>query len=277
MSNKSTQPANFSDRNPPPSNRQLLILLGLFLGFIFGVIWLVGLLLNNLVWFIPPSVEQRIGAIVAPAYERIAKPSPTQETLNELLNKLETNLPQEQRQERNYQILYVPENTVNALALPGDRIIIYAGLLNQMESENELMMVLGHELGHFANRDHLRGILRQLALPIALSIVFGDTSSLQSYAINIANSISNAQFSQAQETAADEFGLQLLQRTYGHVAGATDFFNRLSKQKNIDFAFLSTHPAPSKRVKEIQQLIKEKNYPVKERSALPEMLKDIPL
>ena len=48
----------------------------------------------------------------------------------------------------------------NAMALPGGLIIVTAGLLDQVESENELALVLGHELGHFNNRDHLRALGR---------------------------------------------------------------------------------------------------------------------
>ncbi|MEP0855377.1 M48 family metallopeptidase [Trichocoleus sp. DQ-U1] len=267
--------ATSSDRNPPPNNRQLLIVLGLFIGFIVGVIWLLGLFINSLVWVIPPSVERQLGAVIVPAYERLAKPSPAQDTLNQLLDRLEAKLPSEQRQERDYRVLYVPDNTVNALALPGDRIIIYAGLLKQTESENELMMVLGHELGHFAHRDHLRALVRQLLLPIAIATVFGDAAGLSSAAATGVQAVSSSRFSQSQESEADEFGLTLLQQTYGHVAGATDFFARMSRKSGAGFDFLTSHPAPGRRVKELQRLIEQGNYPVKERLALPETLANL--
>jgi len=45
------------------------------------------------VWLIPPSVEQQLGALIVPAYERLAEPTSAQNTLNELLNRLEINLP----------------------------------------------------------------------------------------------------------------------------------------------------------------------------------------
>ena len=54
--------------------------------------------------------------------------------------------------------------------------VIYQGLLAQAESENELMMVLGHELGHFANRDHLRGLGRALLVQIAIAAFFRQTT-----------------------------------------------------------------------------------------------------
>ena len=116
-------------RNPPPSNHQLLILLGMFISFVLVIFWLLGLLVNGIVWLIPPSVEQKLGAFVIPAFEQ-AQPSPVQDTLNQLLDRLETHLSPEQK--RDYQILYIPQPTVNAVALPGNAIIIYQGLLEKI-------------------------------------------------------------------------------------------------------------------------------------------------
>ena len=58
--------------------------------------------------------------------------------------------------------LRISENTApNALAFPGGLIVVTRGLLDNVESENELAFVLAHELGHFRNRDHLRGSVRK--------------------------------------------------------------------------------------------------------------------
>lgn len=260
-----------SDRNSPPSKRQLLTLLGLFLGTIFLIIWVISAILNNLVWLIPINVEQQLGKVIVPTYEKLAKPSSTQDTLNQLLTKLENNITPKENN-RNWQVLYIPEKTVNAIAIPGDRIIIYQGLLNKVQSENELMMVLGHELGHFAHRDHLRGIVRQLGLQIVLSMILGNTGGLESSAINVIQVISNAKFSQEQETKADEFGLELLNKNYGHVGGATDFFVELSKIKGLNLEILSTHPHPETRVKQLENLIKQRHYQIRNKTPLlPEL------
>lgn len=262
-----------TNRNPPPSNRQLLILLGLFIGFIVAVFWLLNLLVNGLIGMIPPSVEQKLGAVIVPVYEKQAKPSPTQDTLNQLLDRLEQELPPEQQKARDYQVLYLPESTVNAIALPGDAIVIYQGLLQQAESENELMMVLAHELGHFAHRDHLRGLGRILLVRVALAYFLGDAGALQSAASGAVEAIARSQYSQSQEREADAFGLMLLDDTYGHVAGATDFFERMSEKPGANFAFLSTHPAPKKRVEELERLIEKQGYEIGTRSPLPKTLK----
>ena len=261
-------PEEWNQRNRPPSNRQLLKLLALIGVCLALVIWLLLVLIDNLVWVIPPAVEQQLGAIARPIYEGQAQPSATQDSLNQLLNRLEQQLPTTQPA-RDFQVLYIPEDTVNALAVPGDRIVIFEGLLAEMESENELMMVLGHELGHFANRDHLRGIVRQLIFPVAIATLVGDPSGLAQSGAAVAQALSNAQFSQAQELKADQVGVQLLQTTYGHVGGATDFFQRLRQKRDGNLEFLATHPLPQRRIQRLERQIREQGWPREAKAPLP--------
>jgi predicted Zn-dependent protease len=265
--------AAYSNSTPPPDNKQLLVVLGLFIGAIAFVIAVALWSAGALVWLIPQSAEQQLGRVIVPVYEKQSKPSPTQDTLNTLLDRLEAQLPTKQREGRDYQVLYVPEDTVNALALPGDRIVIFKGLLAEAESENELAMVLGHELGHFANRDHLRGLTRQVMLSLVLSSMFGDVGSIGAIASNSIYAISNAQFSQSQEKQADEVGLKLLEQTYGHAAGATDFFRRSVEQDIPGMSILASHPPSKSRIDHIEKLIEQQDYLVKEKTDLPKELK----
>lgn len=262
-----------TNRNPEPSNRQLLILLGIFATIIGLIVWVVTIVVDVAIARIPPSVEQKLGALIVPIYEQQAKPSPQQDTLNQLLDRLEANLTDKEQKKRNYRVLYVPQPVVNAIAIPGDVVIIFEGLVKEVGSENELMMILGHELGHFAHRDHLRGLGRSLLLRIAIASIFGDTGTIVGSAGTAIETITNSKYSQSQEIEADEFGLMLLNRTYNHVAGATDFFQRLSKKEHLNWDFLASHPAPEKRVKHIKKLIQEQNYPINQPVSLPSTLK----
>ena len=249
-----------SDRNPPPSNRQLLILLGIFLSFIALIIFSLSIILDWAITQIPISVEQKLGALIVPFYKEQAKSSSEQDSLNRLLDRLEANLDNKLAEKRDYQILYIPEATVNALAIPGEQIIIFEGLVKAVKSENELMMILGHELGHFTHRDHLKSLGRTLMIKMIIASIFGDSRTLANSAAIAIETISNSRYSQSQEYQADEFGLMLLNKTYGHVAGATDFFTRLSQKEHSNWDFLSTHPASQRRVKKLEQLIKQNQY-----------------
>ena len=255
-----------SDRNPEPNNRDLLGLLLFFISVILIIIIAVFTLVNQIINFIPVELEQKIGSLVTSQLNINSSDSITQVQLNKLLDNLEQEVPNNSPGKRDYQLLYVPEPTVNALAIPGDKIIIYQGLLEKMDSENELAMVLGHEIGHFANRDHLRKIGNVVLMKLLLSFFLAQGDIVSSGA-NLTNVIVNSQYSQKQETEADKFGLQLLNQYYGHVAGATDFFEELQKEDQLSnkLAFFSSHPLPKKRVMQLKKLIKNNGYNVGEK------------
>ncbi len=257
--------ASYSDRNPEPQSRDLFKLFVICVASLMAIIWGIFALGSAIVWWIPPSVEQQLGNLVLPVYRQQAKPGKTQDQLNDLLNNLETHLPPT-NPTRNYQILYINQPIINAAAVPGDRILVYQGLLEKVESENELMMILGHELGHFKNRDHLRGLGNALLLQIVFSSLFGDIGSVAAIGTTSIEAISRAQFSQKQETQADDVGLDLLYKHYGHVAGATDFFDRIRDIPNIPL--LASHPAPASRVEQLKTLIRDRQYPIRQKVPL---------
>jgi predicted Zn-dependent protease len=259
-----------SDRNPEPNNRDLLSLFLFFISLVLIVVIAVFTLINQVINFIPIELEQKIGSLVTSQLNIGDENSLTQIQLNKLLDNLEQEIPNNSPGKRDYQLLYVPEPTVNALAVPGDKIIIYQGLLEKMDSENELVMILGHEIGHFAHRDHLKKIGNILLMKLLLSFFWGQGDIVSSGA-NLTNLIVNSQYSQQQETEADKFGLDLLHQYYGHVAGAADFFEKLQQenQPSNPIAFLSTHPLPEKRVTRLKQLIQENNYSIGQKVDLP--------
>ncbi len=158
---------------------------------------------------------------------------------------------------------YLPTETVNALALPGGDIVVYDGLLEQAESENEIAFVLGHEMGHIIHRHALRRLGRSLLLALGSQVIFAQQSGVQQWVQGTLNG-AELTFSRVQEAEADQIGLDLLVKHYGHAAGATAFFERLAKQqKSALFSdYLSTHPAPEKRVLSLQNQIKQRQLKI---------------
>ncbi|NCF16391.1 MAG: M48 family metalloprotease, partial [Gammaproteobacteria bacterium] len=150
----------------------------------------------------------------------------------------------------------------NAMALPGGLIIVTQGLLDQVESENELAFVLGHELGHFKNRDHLRALGRGIVLSLFFSVATGnDVSNLSIKVTDLAL----RGFSREQESEADEFGLALVYTHYGHVDEASRLFERWDEDDRSLFdvvSYLSTHPATADRIVELEELALRENWPV---------------
>lgn len=251
---------NISPSSPVKDFFELILkILGLFLALYI----LLGFAVDYIAPRIPEDTELKLGALFIKKY---AHPSDieTEKRVQSILNKI---LPHAQKLPTfPYQIHITQSKEINAAAFPGGHIIVFTGLLQEMRSENELAMVLAHELGHFAHRDHLRGLGRGLLFLVLSTFFSGTDSSASKF---IANSISKAEmrFSQGQESAADIYALELLNKTYGHSAGATDFFEKMSRKYPLPrfFFIFATHPYPKRRTQTIQNTIKEKGYTIGEK------------
>lgn len=148
----------------------------------------------------------------------------------------------------------------NAMALPGGLIIVTTGLLDQVESENELAFVLGHELGHYRNRDHVRALGRGIAFSLVFAVMTGRDAS--NVGINVAD-LALRSFNRKQELAADDFGLELVYTQYGHVGEAWRLFERWDDGDDSFFnvvGYTSTHPQPRDRIEVLEELAKSKGW-----------------
>lgn len=185
-------------------------------------------------------------------------------TMERHLQTLLQKIPKDGLPDYDYEVFLNPNSSeLNAMALPGGKIILYKGLVDALKSENALTFVLGHELGHFANRDHLRGMGREFLLLLLLSPL----SLTDSGVGNLAGSFRfglEMHFSREQEHAADAFGMQALQSVYGHAGGATEFFEVLLEKRDslLLEGYWSSHPVSEERIAHIRQLIAQEKLPV---------------
>ena len=167
-------------------------------------------------------------------------------------------------------------SSVNALALPGGHIVVFTGLLNKITSENELAFAFAHEMGHYANRDHLRGVGRAFVFITISTFLFGTDSNISQMLAHALN-ITELSFSRKQETRADEFALELLNCAYGNVDGATDFFERIPKEQDpgkFGHYFVS-HPENLKRITDLNKIIRDKGFKLAGKNPLPETLRPL--
>ncbi len=173
----------------------------------------------------------------------------------------------------------------NAFALPGGTILVTRGLLDLAETENELAFVLGHEIGHFRNRDHLRSLGRQVTVALALAVLSGSSVGGSVDVLGIVQAVAERTFSREQESSADEFGLEALYKEYGHVQGAEDFFRQMPRDDlltgNKLGRYFATHPLGDDRIEGLHELAMSHAWPttgtVRPLTRLPVPEKDPPL
>jgi Zn-dependent protease with chaperone function len=151
------------------------------------------------------------------------------------------------------------------LALPGGGVVVTSGLLDILETEEELMFVLGHELGHFVHRDHLRGMGRAIVVQLLLGMMSLTTGVDASLGLEIAFGAMTSAHSREQEVHADAVGAEVLATLKGgDVSAAHRALNALHDALGTSaldgINFLRSHPVGSVRREALDALIQTRGW-----------------
>lgn len=245
---------------------KLFVLLGSGAILIVLIAWLIlGALVGVVARQIPDGFESELGALFAIEALQDDDWIPAQLELQHIVDGLAAPLPE---REFSYRVIVIDDPVANAAAVPGGGILVYSGLLQQAESENEVAMVLAHELAHHAHRDHLEGLGRGLVLAVIMNAVFGSSSGLERLSGAGAQGLA-LKMSRDDEREADRLGLLLVEEQYGHVGGALDFFVRDDDRPGGRGAsWFRTHPLSSDRIERLHDAIETHGYAVREPTPL---------
>ncbi|WP_318374590.1 M48 family metallopeptidase [Enterobacter sp.] len=145
---------------------------------------------------------------------------------------------------------------VNAFAMANGCIRVYSGLMDMM-NDNEVEAVIGHEMGHVALGHVKRGMQVALgtnAVRVAAASAGGVVGSLsQSQLGDLGEKLVNSQFSQRQESEADDYSYDLLRKRGISPAGLATSFEKLSKlEAGRQSSMFDDHPASEARAQHIR-------------------------
>jgi predicted Zn-dependent protease len=170
-------------------------------------------------------------------------------------------------------IHWIDDEMPNAFATLGGHIFVTKGLWEMMPNENALAMVIAHEIAHVKHRDPLKGLGAGVALTLVSAVVFG-ASDTGMPLLGSSGVVTSLHFSRSMETAADDAAIKALHRHYGHVSGATAFFESILNMPNVMPAFLQTHPLTQARIDRLNSIQTENGWQVDPEhvTALPKSL-----
>jgi len=157
----------------------------------------------------------------------------------------------------NYKVYMTSD--VNAWAMANGCIRVYSGLMDLM-NDDELRGVIGHEIGHVA-LGHSKGRMQTAYAASAargLANAAGGVAAQlsQSQAGDLAEQFINAQFSQSQESASDNYSFDLLTERKLERKGLVTSFQKLAKLsegKTSGRSLLSSHPPSTERAAAMQK------------------------
>ena len=158
---------------------------------------------------------------------------------------------------------------INAFCLPGGKVAVYTGLLRVTQNEDALAAVIGHEVAH-ATEEHgnermTHGALQEVGMTAAeiAAEQFDDMSAEEKGAMLSVLGVGSQlgvilPFSRTHESEADHIGLIYLVRAGYDPNEAPALWERMAAlSSERDPEFLSTHPDPLRRARELRALIPE--------------------
>jgi predicted Zn-dependent protease len=179
-----------------------------------------------------------------------------------VVNALVAQLPSQYRNVRWETALFV-EKEPNAFALPGGKVGVNSGIFSVARNQDQLAAVLGHEIGHVIARHHEERLTRQLGTSSLLQVAgalagaaYGDTaaSAVSQFGGIGAQGLILLPNSRTQESEADIVGQRLMADAGFDPAQAVNLWqNMAAASGDRSPQWLSTHPDPSNRIRELQR------------------------
>src|SRR5271169_3375575 len=218
--------------------------------------------------------EIAIGRQLAANYSGvIRKLIPEDEALEKYVRRVGGTVSAHAHRHLDYNFHLIPDhNMINAFSLPGGPVYIGEGMLDQMETEDELASILGHEVEHIDHyhcieRVQIEAKLKNLDLDVVGQL------------LQIPLEFWQAGYHKDEEFEADREGVRLAVDSGYSPYGAVSIFTRLAKLCNEFIihvqspeeelsqlaiqsltGYFRSHPLPSERLDQVNRLIAEQHW-----------------
>ena len=243
--------------------KSTLLIFTLFITLLGSLYILKDKMVENIAAQIPISWEQKVGdklfTTMSLQYDFIKNDSLKKEFLQVAKPLFE----QIEKEGYKVDLYFVKDSSINAFALPGGKVIIQTGLIENANSWEEVIGVLSHELAHVTRRHHIRGVINNLGIFTILSATFGDVSAIAGTFLNMGGELASLSNSRDFENEADETGRMYLINSKINPSGLITFVETIEKEektildstiaKEVDLSFLSTHPNIKERIKKLKE------------------------
>lgn len=184
-----------------------------------------------------------------------------------------------------YQLKFVHyEDTPNAFALPSGTIYVTDALIKMAESNEEVMAVLAHEIGHVEAHHGMEMVIESSFLSGLLLVMLGDVSQLDSLAVGLPTALLQSSYSRDKEREADAFAIDWLVKKGEDPQALVSIFKKFEAYEAEDLEpekgdeteeatepkdagepskleaildVFSTHPATDERIQLMQERIRQ--------------------
>ncbi|OAF65226.1 Metalloendopeptidase OMA1, mitochondrial [Intoshia linei] len=190
---------------------------------------------------------------------------PKSHRIYKLINSIVSNLVRNNRslfdKRRPYiDVIVINSNQVNAISMPCGTILVYTGILDKCQNDNDLAIILAHEMAHIILKHGSEKISMSHIMDVLLIIISATIwlilptdmfSGFGEYIANHFTKILSLPYSRMMELEADYVGLLLMAKACMNIKNNQHFwFNFDDNMKEM--SHLSTHPSSDLRAENIK-------------------------
>jgi predicted Zn-dependent protease len=206
--------------------------------------------------FISTPEEVALGNDIHKQLDQQYKSSTKREHIDKI-NRIGRRLAQvSDRRDYTYQFFVIEQDDLNAFTVPGGRVYIFSGLIDKLETEDQIASVLAHEIGHCAARHTIKKFQAALGYNLISSIVLGQVGGPQAQEVasmssNMIMSIVFSAYGRQDEYEADRLGVKYLHAAGYDPAASVESLEILARETQDGGAplILRSHPYLADRIK----------------------------
>ncbi len=153
---------------------------------------------------------------------------------------------------KDYKVVLVSSQKVNAISIPDNYIIIYSGLIDNSNTLEELVGVICHELAHHQLNHIMKKIVKEFGIATIMTMASGKDANKISK--SILSTLVSTGFDREMETEADRKAISYMKNANINPAGLANFLYRNyynTDTENEVMEWISTHPNSQQRAEDI--------------------------
>lgn len=180
----------------------------------------------------------------------------------QISKRLERNVIKNKFKNAEFKLHYVDNELINAFYIGDGNIMLFRGLLQNLDTKDQLAALIAHEMGHAVEEHMTEDLKRNTGLSI-LNLLFNHFTDNEYQTLsNVAHNLIKNGYSREQEQEADIYAAELLLRSGYDPQGLVELMKIFKENShNVKLLeFIQTHPLPESRIEYIEKYIaKRKN------------------
>ncbi|MBF0501363.1 MAG: M48 family metallopeptidase [Candidatus Riflebacteria bacterium] len=157
-----------------------------------------------------------------------------------------------------FSVHLVRSEEVNAFAAPGGKIVVFTGLVDRVQSAEELAGILAHEAAHCLKRHSLKQIIKSIGVSTCVAILMGNPGGLGKAVRDLGADLFIQSYSRSDEREADRMAIEIMVHAGIDPSRFPEFFRRLDKEQGDVhlLKILSSHPPNRERDEDSLAILK---------------------